>query len=494
MLRPYQVNIASRVDSFSGRGNHGVSVLIEAPTGAGKTTIASAMTKDRVERGERVYFVVDSIELIDQTLDRFVADGLRCGVIQADHWATASSAPVQICSVQTLRNRWKDIPDSLRPDTTFIDEAHVIHKTHEEIIKWCLDNNKDVYGLSATPYRKGLGKLFTTLITEVTVRELIEQGYLSPYICYAPYTPDLKGVRTQAGDYAVPELDRIMGDAQVVGQIVETWVRHAFNRRTLIFVPTRAASRTLIEKFVEAGIAAAHVDGETPRAERDEIIRQFRAGEIQVLSNVAVLTKGFDAPEVDCIVFARPTKSLALYRQMVGRGLRTAKGKDNCLILDHSGNVLRCGLPDEPLDLQLDMGDIVRNEAKAGDKPKLPCQACGFLTQFVKCPACEFERVNFGYPDKKVELKAVDGELVFIDAPVSPKPGKYDHLDPADLYNQALWHTRMKGWSDGWAYHFVKGITNQNPPRLGKPAQPTAEVMRLIKYWTIKNAKRKGGA
>lgn len=490
-LRPYQEQaITDLREKFTSGWD---AAMLNAPTGAGKTAIASAIIDKAVANGKRVFFIVDSLELVDQALDRF-RHNHSCGVMQADHHLTNTGAKVQICSIQTLRNRWPKIPDSLKPDIAIIDEAHVIHKAHERIIAWCKEEGRLVVGLSATPYRKGLGTLFNGIVPTLTVSDLMKQGYLCRYEAYVRPGPSLKNVRKRAGDFAVDDLTVAYGDKAVVGDIVDHWMRLARDRRTLIFVPSRANSRALIEEFQRYGVKAAHVDGETPRLERDQIISQFRVGEIQVLSNVAVLTKGFDAPETDCLILARPTESLMMHIQQIGRGLRIAEGKRNCLILDHAGNLGRCGLPDGDLPDELDCGDFVRPTRKKGEKASIACDYCGYLSSKVICPSCGEERQPKFFGERKEKLEIIDGELVFMTP--TPKPdvkGLSSKMDPDRLYREALWWALNNGYKQGWAFHFAKDICKRPPSRKetlrASPLQPGAETMRLIKYWQIKSSK-----
>ncbi|KSP23808.2 DEAD/DEAH box helicase family protein [Pseudomonas aeruginosa] len=313
------------------RDGHLVQMLM-APTGAGKTTIASAMKIGACAKGKRAFFIVDSLELVDQAAKRFYEDGLEAGVIQGDHSWTDYSKPIQVCTIQTLRSRWKDLADHLKPDLVVIDEAHVLHKMHQEIITECVDRKIPVIGLSATPFRKGLGRVFGRLVVSATLAELTDQGFLVPAHCYAPSIPDLKGIKTSTdGDWAEDALAEVMGSAKIMGDVVTNWLQLAKGRQTVVFGCNVAHSRELARQFTEAGILAAHVDGYMDELERAKIIKNFRHGSIRVLCNVAVLTKGFDAPETSCVVLARPTKSLMMHYQMMGRGLRTADGKKDCL-------------------------------------------------------------------------------------------------------------------------------------------------------------------
>lgn len=484
-LRPYQ---SAALDGLRRNIAAGVkSQVLMMATGAGKTSVASVLARGAVDKGNRVCFVADSIELVDQALIRFTADGLPCGVIQGDHWLTDYSQPVQIATIQTLRKRWPQMPDDVRPRVVVIDECHVLHKAHEQVIRDVVADGGVVIGLSATPFRKGLGKVFDALVVGATTAQLTRDGYLVPARCYAPHVPDLKGVKTSGGDWQADALAEYMGDAQIVGDVVDHWRRLGEGRQTICFAANVAHSRHQRDAFLAAGIPAAHVDGYMPQDERDEVIRDFRAGVYQVLCNVAILGKGFDAPEVSCVVLARPTKSLMLHIQMIGRGLRTHDGKADCLILDHAGNVLRNGLPTDPLPTELDDGTLGHSlDRRQRDKQNpvdKPCAACGHVSSKHVCPACGFK------PEFRKGVEVRDGELYEI----TEGGGKWTPEARQALYAELLGYAQRKGYASGWAWHKCKEHTGAAPKATKSiPAREPSEATRkIIQHLNIKRAKRR---
>lgn len=463
--------------------------VLMAPTGAGKTTIASAMKIGAMAKGKRAYFIVDSLELVDQAVERFEADGLEVGVIQGKHEMTNYMKPIQVCTIQTLRSRWDRIASAFRPDLIVIDECHVLHKDHIRIIEECIREQIPVIGLSATPLRKGMGKVFDRLVVTATQRTLMDDGYLVRALCYAPDVPDLAGVKSSGGDWADDALAEVMGDAKLVGNVVSTWQRLAEGRQTIVFGCNVAHSRELARQFTVAGVRAAHVDGYTDLAERIQIIEAFRAGRITVICNVAVLTKGFDAPETSCVVLARPTKSLMMHYQMMGRGLRIADGKTNCLIIDHAGNCLRNGLPEDDLPAELDDGkgenpDRKKTKDEKKEREDRPCTKCGFVFSTSRCPACGFQPL----PHEDVEWVA--GKLVPLTE--SKKPKKLSTHQRQDIYAQLLGYARATGKKDGWAYHKCREYAGAAPrDTKGISAKtPGPEVAGWIKHKNIAYAKR----
>lgn len=491
-LRPYQEDALHQL-RLGIRQGYTAQVLM-SPTGSGKTTLASAMKQGACAKGKKAFFIVDSLELVDQAAQRFLLDGMRVGVIQGNHFLTDYSAPVQVATIQTLRRRWPQMPEALKPDLLIIDECHVLHSAHEEIIQWCKDNGVPVIGLSATPFREGLAKIFDRLVVTITTAELMDLGFLSRARCYAPYIPDLAGVKTNAkGDWDQDALAEVMGDSGLMGDVVENWLKLAENRQTIVFASNVAHSRALCERFRQLGVAAEHIDGyESDKDVRSAIINRFRDGQTKVLCNVAVLTKGFDAPETACVVLARPTKSLMLHIQMIGRGLRTADGKTDCIIIDHAGNVLRNGMPDDDLPRELDDGtkkNLDRKQREKGEPVNKACGSCGYVSTFHICPSCGFK------PEVRRDVEVIDGELHEITRDDLPTE-KWPTEKLSALYAELKGYARMRGYSDGWAFHKCReyaGRAPRNTRQIG-PAQPTESTHRIIKHLNIKSAKRRAAA
>lgn len=486
-LRPYQLNsLAMLKDNLRA----GVKAqVLQLAVGGGKTSIASAVMQGAYAKGNRAFFIVDSLELVDQAAARFIADGLPVGVIQGNHEMTDYSKHIQVATIQTLRKRWQYIHDKLKPAVLVIDECHVLHAAHEEIIGECKKKGIPVIGLSATPFRKGLGKTFEKLVVGATTATLTDGGYLVPAICYAPFVPDLKGVKTNSsGDWIDDALAELMGDADIVGDVVENWLRLAEGRQTIVFAANVAHSRLLNDAFQLRGIKSAHIDGyERDTEVRTGIINDFRAGKINVLCNVAVLTKGFDAPDTSCIVMARPTKSLMMHIQCIGRGLRTAPGKQNCIVIDHAGNCLRNGLPTADLPNELDDGNSSRNlDRKEREKKapiESPCKRCGHVSVKHKCPLCGFAA------EARKDVEVINGELYEITETIKEK---WAPSAVAALYSELLGYAKEKGYSSGWAWHKCREFAGRAPKATTgiSSVQPSEKTRQIIRHLNIKSAKR----
>lgn len=492
VLREYQSHALDKLRRGIAQGVR--AQVLQLATGGGKTTIASAMAQSCTGKGKRFYFVVDSLELVDQAAARFMADGMRVGVIQGNHRLTDYSCPVQVATIQTLKNRWDDIAKWLLPDVVVIDECHVLHAAHETVIDWCRGAGVPVVGLSATPFRKGLGTVFDSLVVGATTASLTEQGYLVPAVCYAPFIPDLKGVKTTSGgDWQEDALAEYMGDAKIVGDVVKHWFRLGQGRQTIVFASNVAHSRLLCDAFLARGVKAAHVDGyEQDKDARTEKINAYRRGDIQVICNVAVLTKGFDAPETGCVVLARPTKSLMLHFQTMGRVLRPAPGKSDAIVIDHAGNCIRNGLPTDPLPEVLDDGtsthNLDRKKREKSEPLETACVSCGYVSTRHTCPMCGFA------PEKRENVEVRDGELYPLEKSDNVKEWPPERL--AGLYAELLGYARAKGFKDGWAFHKAREYAGRAPKATKQiePKEPSDKTLKIIQHLNIKNAKRRQAA
>lgn len=328
-LRPYQIEVVNRLNASIAAGHK--RPLLTMVTGAGKTIVAAYVVDEAVQRGERVLFLAHRQELIVQASAKLLAVGCGDhGIIKAG-FPAHSHRPVQVASVQTLHARaFRSKKIELAEfDLVIIDEAHHSRAmTYQQVVD--AFPNAIIIGLTATPCRGdglGLGNIFDDLIEGPSVEELIRDGHLVGTRVFAPCRPDLSGVHTRQGDYVVDELAAAMDQRALVGDVVQHWLQHAEDRRTVVFAVNVAHSVHLRDEFRRAGVLAEHIDGTTPLGERNAILGRLSAGGIQVVCNCMVLTEGWDQAEVSCIVLARPTKQLGMHRQMIGRVLRPAPGE-----------------------------------------------------------------------------------------------------------------------------------------------------------------------
>lgn len=420
-LRPYQLDVIDRVRARLRQGAR--RVLVQAPTGAGKTHVSSEILRCLVARGGRGLFLAHRRRLVQQKSERLDAFGVPHGVIMAGEsgWR---GAPVQVASRDTLlsrsvRNDWTSLPPA---DVVIVDEAHGCMSDEYQAL---LSGYPDavVIGLTATPARadgRGLGRYYQALECTVPTSRLVADGFLVPVRCFAPERQGAKpGKRALRGDP------------------VAHWKRHAAGRPTVLFAPKVEASLAACSAFRAAGIPAAHIDANTPDDERDEVDRGLRSGRVLVVCNCNVWTEGVDVPELSCCVLLRLAASYVLFAQMVGRVMRSSPGKKDAVLIDHSGAVYQHGFPDEDVTWSLDEGDTVDRRVKAAKeegKRRTPvtCPGCGLVFEAApQCPACGHKLTRRQQPAR------VQSE-VLVEATRS--------LSPAELHAERMsyWHTCLR--------------------------------------------------
>lgn len=392
-LRDYQLTIVDNARAALKRSRR---VLIQAPTGAGKTALASFIAGETSSRGMPVWFVCHRAELVAQTSYTFGKFGINHGLISAGQ-AYDQRQRVHVCSIDTLKNRLGIVAP---PRLIIFDECHHLGAAGWTRVQDAFPDAWNI-GLSATPQRldgKGLDSNFDEIVPGPTVDWLTKNGHLSPYRAFAPSVPDMAGVRRSMGDYAKSETEKKMDRPTITGDAIAHWRKYANGLRSVVFGVTVKHSQHLAEQFSAAGIPSAHLDGNTPKADRARIIRDFADGRILVLTNVDLFGEGFDLSAIaqrdvtiDCVLQMRPTQSLALHLQQVGRALRPASGK-TAIILDHAGNILRHGLPDDDREWSL-KGRTKGSKKGANDNevpPPITCEGCFGQIRRPAPPTCPY--------------------------------------------------------------------------------------------------------
>ncbi|MCG8355767.1 MAG: DEAD/DEAH box helicase [Kiloniellales bacterium] len=500
-LRDYQCDVVSKIAAASEGCDR--RLILVAPTGAGKTVIAADIIRSGTARGERVLFLAHRRELIRQASAKLHGLSIDHGIILAG-FPTRPSAPVQVASVQTVWSRaMRSVVMDLPPaELVIVDECHHSRaKTYQKIIESY--PHALLLGMTATPCRgdgRGLGNVFDRIVECPPVADLVRLGYLVPTRVYAPTRPDLKGIRVERGEYVERQLAERMDQSQLVGDIVSHWHRLAERRKTVVFASSVAHSVHLRDEFRRSGVWAEHLDGSTPAEERDAILERLSAGHVELVCNCMVLTEGWDQPDVSCLILARPTKHVGLYRQMMGRVLRPAPGKTDALVLDHAGAVFEHGLIDEPVTWTLDAD-------RRAEHPVQAARRKGSALRLVTCPECHAVRFS-GKPcdacgwqprPRPIAPDVIDGELGRFDRARGVQRLQSSPAERTRFYRQLLWIAGERGYKRGWAAHkyrekFGAWPEAYNPePLPAEPAVLSWVRSRQIAYAKAM-AKRKGAA
>ena len=439
------------------------SILIQSPTGSGKTVTAAHIIASAYDKGHTVWFNVHRRELVKQSiLTLSESAGIPLGVVAAGFPGNRHER-VQVCSVQTLARRWHLLP---RPALILWDEAH-----HAAAASWAAIHkqfpNAVHIGLSATPERldgTGLRQWFSKLIKGPSVRWLIENGYLSPYRLFAPEGPDLSGVHMVGGDYNKRELNDAMQKSAVVGDAIQHYRKYCPGRRAVLFAWSIESSQQMAANFNAAGVPAAHVDGGTDPVERDNAIESFKRGDVKVLTNVDLFGEGFDVPAIEAVFMLRPTRSLALYLQQCGRALRVLPGKDEALIFDHAGNCRMHGLPDDEREWTLD--GRTKRKSKSDAAPVKQCPMC-YAVVSAATSACRHCGHKFDVQAREIEQ--VDGELAEVDV-AAARHERLREQAAAKTLDDLIRIGSMRGYRnpEKWAKHV-------HAARLAKQAARDAE-------------------
>ena len=436
-LRQYQIDLINDVKKAYKDGKKAPCIVL--PCGGGKSVIVADIAKRTTDKGNRVLFLVHRKELCDQIRDTFTRWGVN----------------MELCSIGMVQTFTRHI-DRLEPPTLIItDENHHSLAASYKRIYEAFPNAYRI-GVTATPVRldgSGLADVNDTLIIGVTVKWLIDHQYLSPYDYYAPSVADMSKVRTVRGEYDAKSAADTLMSRTIYGDVISHYRKLANGQKSICYCATVKHSKEMAAAFSAAGIPAAHIDGETPKDERDTTIAQFREGLIQVLCNVDLISEGFDVPDCSCAILLRPTKSLTLYIQQSMRCMRYQEGK-RAIIIDHVGNYSLHGLPDQDREWKLE-GHPKRSRQKEAAEEVLvkSCPEC-YRTFPAKdasgqrirlCPFCGAE-LPMGNRELEEQRQAV---LQKIEGFVL----NYDSPNACTSFNELLAYAKRKGYKPGWAYY-----------------------------------------
>lgn len=446
-LRPYQADAVAQLRAAYSSGKR--APLFCLPTGGGKTFVFSYVAQNAVARGNRVCILVHRQELLLQASRSLSAIGVKHGLIAPGH--VQNREPVQVASVQTLGRRIARQP--FKFDLIIVDEAHhAVAGTWKRLIEAMPEAR--VLGVTATPVRsdgKGLSDVFDDLVIGPSVPTLIDMGFLVRPVVYAPpIAVDLAGVRRKGGDYDQRELASRMDKPTITGDAVAHYARHCPGKPAIAFCASVAHAQHVAQQFQAAGFKAKSIDGSMLDTERRQAIADLGNGQLQVLSSCDIVSEGTDIPVVETAILLRPTQSLGLYLQQVGRALRPAPGKDRALILDHVGNCLRHGLPDDQREWTLD--GLPRSARAANDnEPDVTVKQCEVCFAVFKpslvCPAC-----GHVHAVKERIIQQTEGELQEVDANLLRQQQRAE-VGKARTLEDLIEVAKRRGYNVRWAYN-----------------------------------------
>lgn len=471
-LRPYQ---RQAIDLAYQRVAEGHRPIICAATGSGKTVIAGHMAREAMDAGKRVLWITGREEILRQTFATFneVCGRGKVGILMRNEKPWWFYPPVTVASWDTLKARW-DRSEVWRipADVLLVDEAHLSLSEKMSVTVMPHYKDKTVVGLTATPARRsgrGLGDYFTRIIQVRSVQQLINEKFLAPCEYWAGSHVDVSRLKVDrtTNDYQDADLATAAQDGKLIGDVLDNWLRIAKDRHTILFAVDIAHAQMLTERFQGAGISADVIHSKLAHGTRAEITQQFRDGRIQVLANVGIATYGFDCPRISCVVLARPTKSIVLHHQMIGRGLRPKPDDGYCMILDHADNVRRLGCIEDEIRWRLDEGkeaavnttregDATRN--KAPESPPIECESCHYVFSRSRvCPKCGWEK-----PVAARDVETIEADLI--------KVRKAQSELVLEQQDRQRWYLMARRWCEehgkkpGMAYYRYRDKFGEAPP------------------------------
>lgn len=456
--------------------------LLEDFTVTHNTLTSAHIIAGALRKCSKPLFTCPAISLVDQTLASFEAEGIQdIGVIQASHPRTNPNASLQIATPQTLVRR--QAPDS---DFALIDEVHETFDGLDAMLVSEQWKNRIAIGLSATPWTKGLGLLWTKLVIAATINDLIAEGHATPARIYGPEREiDRGALHVSKGDFEEAGAAAAMSDASIVGDVLKEWKDKSPREKTFAFCVNRDHARAQMEAFHDAGIPFGYIDAFVDRDSRKRIFAQMRYGEIAGIASVGCLIRGVDE-DVRCILDLQPTRSEIRHVQKWGRGVRTAAGKDVLIGLDHAGNNASLGLFTDIYHDHLDTRKpSERGEAYQEDyKPAKPrkCPKCHLVLppRARTCPFCH----------EKLPLHSgvtvVNGRLVEIGS--GPK---VDVKERQAWYSGFLWMAKRNGMKDGWAAYRYRDKFGMWPQGLRvQPRKPSSRYIDAMREFTKEQRKQ----
>jgi len=460
--------------------------LLYAPTGFGKTEVAISLMNATKKKDKRSAMILDRIVLVDQTSQRLEKYDIEHGVYQADHWKYNTSERIQVCSSQTLERR-QDFPHI---DLLIVDECHIARKQITDLIK---NNPKmKVVGLTATPFTKGLGNIYTNVVCGSTTEQLVINKWLTPLKVFIAKEIDMAGAKKIAGEWSADVVtERGM---QLTGDIVQEWIKQTYEiygkpEKTIVFCAGVAHGQDLVKQFAEKGYNFVSISYKETSDYKKEAIEEFSKPDSTIHGLIAtdILTRGFDVPDVKIGVSARPfSKSLSSHIQQLGRVMRPHASKDFALWLDHSGNYIRFRDDWEEIyqvgvnELNEETEEKAKREPTEKIKVESKCPSCQALWEY-KAEQCH----HCGHIRKRPQFASLAGEMHEI--------GMNDRQaieEKQTFYSELLYIAKSKRYSPNWASHKYREKFGVWPRKLTHlPKEPSIKTLNWVKYRNIAYSK-----
>jgi len=454
------------------------SQILYMPTGGGKTETAIALMAAAADKGRRAAMVMDRVVLCDQTSRRLDVYGIPHGVLQASHWRYQPHAAIQVVSAQTLEKRGT-LPGI---DLLIVDECH---NAREQLTRFIRENPRvKVVGLTATPFTKGLGRIYSRIVSTATTEELVQQGRLAPLRVFQAKQIDMTGAKKVAGEWSSDDASE--RGIKLTGDIVAEWVSKTHQvfggpRKTIVFCAGVEHGADLTRKFNEAGYFFASVSYRDSDNTKRQLFEEFAKPDSQIQGLIAtdILTKGFDVPDVMVGISARPfSKSFSSHVQQLGRVMRPCEGKEFALWLDHSGNFIRfqedweqvysngCTALDESKERS-------RSEPTEREKKAATCPRCAsiFPSRQDFCLSCGYQRLrHHGVVVQPGELEEIKRQAAKMDQ------------DMGVFWSELHAIAGERGYKPGWAYFKFKEKFGREPRglKVAPGVKPSLETRKWI--------------
>lgn len=436
-LFPDQIPAVELIDIEFRKGNK--RILFAASPGFGKTEVAAWMLQRSLQHKFPALFIVRGRDLVVNASDRFDKYSIPHSVFMAGNWRFDESKSIQVASVDTMFSR-KKYPFEDKQPLIFLDEAH---RDYSKVFK----AYPDAYyiGMSGTPYTDM--SMYDSVVQPIQPFELRDSGRLVRDRIYCPHIIDTSAVKMRMGDFDKAQLNSIVTQSAVVGNIVQDWKELGQNRPTVCFATSIEHSLQLKQAFCDAGIKAIHCDAGSSDAERKQARKDLEDGHVKILCNVDIFSLGWDCPMVSCIILARPTWSLCWYLQAVGRGVRAFPGKEDCIVLDNAGNVFRHGTHFKVREISLE--PPTKKKSKSYDTKITTCEKCYFVfdpTEHDACPECGYEKEKGSR-----RVNQIDGKLVeYEESPMEVQKRRRAMI--VTKYHELEWGRKKNNLRPEWTF------------------------------------------